>query len=370
MTAPAGYKQLPSGFWVRDDGSGPYFVDTDTGDALRVGGGGYIEVTAAQFSALVADGTLIKDAQYYVTDGPARWVATGGSTYDGISFLQGGILYVGDQAYDATTEVDLPAGTLASAPTTGFDAGIVYYRRMTDVGTVPGGTVQRWLGGTSTAWLTPDRQAPHLGLLTAAEMLAATPTLGRTCDVSDIGNIVSSWYANGTCWVPRNGEQKVYSLMADTYNTTADGTERVNTGCQVSFPGGLFAIDGMGFKLIFAAYKSGAAESPVVAIKFGANGTIADTVMSGSWTMATTNRQLAQTLSAKRASSSTLQAQGAGAVTATGHRFGNQTSGARVTALSGLSFSAATYLSMTVQRTTPFAEYMLADVFDVWVTGR
>ena len=37
MSAPAGYKQLPSGFWVRDDGSGPYFVDVETGEATAIG---------------------------------------------------------------------------------------------------------------------------------------------------------------------------------------------------------------------------------------------------------------------------------------------------------------------------------------------
>ena len=40
MSAPAGYTQLPSGFWVRDDGSGPYFVDVDAGTASRIGDGG------------------------------------------------------------------------------------------------------------------------------------------------------------------------------------------------------------------------------------------------------------------------------------------------------------------------------------------
>lgn len=40
MTAPAGYRQLPSGFWVRDDGSGPYFVDVETGDVGQIGNGG------------------------------------------------------------------------------------------------------------------------------------------------------------------------------------------------------------------------------------------------------------------------------------------------------------------------------------------
>lgn len=282
------------------------------------GGVGTTTLTDAEFQALVAGNGLVAGAEYYVSDLPARWVATNGNSYDGIAFVQSGVTYFGDEATAAQTEIDLAAGTFASRPTSGFDSGVMYYRRMTDLGNC----TMYWLGGTSAYW------------------------------------------------APIGGEQKVYSLLADTYNVTADGTERINTNCQFAFPANLFSSDGLGFKLRFAAYKSAAAESPIVAIKFGAAGTIADTVMAGSWTMATTTRQLAQELSAKRASSTTLQAQGAGSITATGHRFGNQTSGARVSALTGLDFTAATYLSMTVQRTTPFAEYMLTDVFDVWITGR
>jgi hypothetical protein len=39
MVMPAGYRSTPSGFWVRDDGSGPFFVDIETGEATAVGSG-------------------------------------------------------------------------------------------------------------------------------------------------------------------------------------------------------------------------------------------------------------------------------------------------------------------------------------------
>lgn len=50
MSAPAGYVQLPSGFWVAPDGSGPYFVDVATGATQIVGG--VASYTAAEFAAL------------------------------------------------------------------------------------------------------------------------------------------------------------------------------------------------------------------------------------------------------------------------------------------------------------------------------
>lgn len=38
MPIPAEYRQLSSGFWIKDDGSGPYFVDTTSGVSVPLGG--------------------------------------------------------------------------------------------------------------------------------------------------------------------------------------------------------------------------------------------------------------------------------------------------------------------------------------------
>lgn len=57
MSAPAGYKQLPSGFWVKGDGSGPYFVDAETGTATAVGSG-VTNVNGAEYLTL-SNGTLM-----------------------------------------------------------------------------------------------------------------------------------------------------------------------------------------------------------------------------------------------------------------------------------------------------------------------
>lgn len=138
-----------------------WVVDADTGvvsgqrlasgEVAPLAGGG-VTVTSAAFDALVAGSALVSGTHYYVSDLPARWVATGTNTYDGVGFTQGGVTYFGDEAVATQTEVDLAAGTWASRPTSGFDSGTVYYRRMTDIGTAPGGTVMSWLGGTSTEW--------------------------------------------------------------------------------------------------------------------------------------------------------------------------------------------------------------------------
>lgn len=154
MTAPTGYKQLPSGFWVRDDGSGPYFVDVATGTPTAIGAvvPSVVALTTAEFNALVGASGLTEGVQYYVYDGPARWIAKGPNTYDGIGFDQDGTIYFGNDAFAAQTEIDLAAGTWATRPLTGFTAGVAYFRRMTDIGDKPGGTTMCWLGGTSTAW--------------------------------------------------------------------------------------------------------------------------------------------------------------------------------------------------------------------------
>lgn len=115
-------------------------------------GSSYLALTSAAFDALVAASGLIEGTTYYIDELPAMWLGTGAATYIGISFVSGGIIYFGDEAAAAQTEVDLAAGTWATRPTSGFDSGVMYFRRMTDIGTTPGGTVMSWLGGTSTEW--------------------------------------------------------------------------------------------------------------------------------------------------------------------------------------------------------------------------
>lgn len=115
-------------------------------------GSSYLALSSAAFDALVAASGLVEGTTYYIDELPAMWLGTGASTYVGISFVSGGIIYYGDEASAAQTEVDLAAGTWATRPTSGFDTGIQYYRRMTNVGSQPGGCVMSWLGGTSTEW--------------------------------------------------------------------------------------------------------------------------------------------------------------------------------------------------------------------------
>lgn len=116
-----------------------------------VSGAGVV-TTSAAFDALVAGSTLVPGTTYWIPELPAMWLASTVSVPVAMSFQYGGNSYVGDERVATQTEVDLEAGTWASRPLTDFTTGITYYRRMTDIGTAPGGAVMAWLGGTSTEW--------------------------------------------------------------------------------------------------------------------------------------------------------------------------------------------------------------------------
>lgn len=81
MTSLADYKQLPSGFWVRDDGSGPYFVDVATETVREIGGGGgATESTAAGIAADAASGNLVAGS-IYIDENGFLYLATSTSAY-------------------------------------------------------------------------------------------------------------------------------------------------------------------------------------------------------------------------------------------------------------------------------------------------
>lgn len=126
-------------------------VRLPSGAVFPVAGGG-AGVSSAQFAVLAAASGLTPGSVYYLSDLPAMWLAITTNTYVGVAFVKDGIEYIGDQARAPETEKDLGAGTWATRQLTGFTAGVQYYRRMTDIGTVPGGCVMTWFGGTSTEW--------------------------------------------------------------------------------------------------------------------------------------------------------------------------------------------------------------------------
>lgn len=57
------YIQLPSGFWVRDDGSGPYFRDVASGDTIPISGTWVVGVPATPTSP-GEPGQLARDDDY------------------------------------------------------------------------------------------------------------------------------------------------------------------------------------------------------------------------------------------------------------------------------------------------------------------
>lgn len=67
MSEPKGFHQLPSGFWVKDNGSGPYFMDVATGVATAVGagdGGGSVGTTLISASRALTQADNGKTLQF------------------------------------------------------------------------------------------------------------------------------------------------------------------------------------------------------------------------------------------------------------------------------------------------------------------
>lgn len=174
------------------------------------GGVGTTTLTDAEFQVLVAGNGLVAGAEYYVSDLPARWVATDGNSYDGIAFVQNGVTYFGDEATAAQTEIDLAAGTWASRPTSGFDTGTVYYRRMTDIGSTPGGTLMAWLGGTSTEWL--GTLQPFVQAVSYAASISVNLASGTKVQV---GALTGALTHNAPTNIPIQGTQVWYEFTQD-----------------------------------------------------------------------------------------------------------------------------------------------------------
>lgn len=212
----------------------------------------------------------------------------------------------------------------------------------------------------------------YQGLKTLAAMLALTAVEGMTCSVSDLGNMISFWRYNGTYWVPFGGRQQIFSLLADTYEATADGTARIVTGCNVALPPDVLAYDGAGIEARYAAEKLAAsAESPTLTLRCGTAQTTSDATLQTSTATAGSTLTLGLHPSMARTSATGLRMKGAGNNAASTYRYGNNPNQARPAAVTvGDWGSVANYLTLWSQRTTPFAEYLVVNTFDVWLTGR
>lgn len=141
-----------------------------------VAGAGVV-TTSAAYDALVAAEALVPGTSYFIPELPAMWGAWSTSEVFGMAFTDPatGNSYVGDALVGTQSEVDIPAGTFATRPTSDPDvAGRVCYRRMTDVGVQPGGTVMSWLCGTSTEWrvTTPTWVVLSMSLVAGAAQTA------------------------------------------------------------------------------------------------------------------------------------------------------------------------------------------------------
>lgn len=213
----------------------------------------------------------------------------------------------------------------------------------------------------------------YQGLKTWAAMQALTAVEGMTCSVSDLGNMVSFWRYNGTKWAPLGGRQQIFMLFADVNsNATADGTERLVSGCQVSIPAALVAAAGWGLRTEIGAEKvGGTADSPTLTVRFGGAGDPSDGILGGAYAVATSAVAIGQTSAGVRQSTATsFRSIGAGPTTMANYRFGGTSNSARSAAITPANMDTTlNYLSLFAKRTNTFAESFVVDTFNVWVTG-
>lgn len=266
------------------------------------------------------------------------------------------------------------------ALTTG-DEGVIHHAT-SDSGDVAADSMYMWNQGASTPQLeafvtVPPAQAVAIsdgyqGLKTWAAMQALTGVEGMTCAVSNLGNTVSYWRysAAAAAWLPLFSRQLVHRLTADAGQTTGpgDGTEVVLAGCQLVLPSDALP-PGASISWQIGAHKLAAnAEAPIVNLRMGSAGTVADSILAGSFTFSSV-RGLGLTGAARRKSATTIQLAGAGPTTQR-DRFAEFPNAAFPAAITiGDMDTTTNYLSLCAQATTPFGEYIVVDYFNVWIEG-
>ena len=218
MTAPAGYKQLPSGFWVRDDGSGPYFVDVETGTATAAGStsgqGGTVTNTLGSLTAndviLGNGGDDVKRVPGISSDGTSKLkLGVAGSSIGGVELRNG------------------TSGSVTLQPVTGALGTVTLQAPAVD-GTIA--TTQNIADAvTGLAWKAPCRVAT-----TVAGTLASSFENGDTVDgvvLATNDRILIKNQAAGA----ENGLYTVNASGAPTRTTDADsGTEILNSSVLIT----------------------------------------------------------------------------------------------------------------------------------------
>ena len=216
MSAPAGYKQLPSGFWVRDDGSGPYFVDVETGEATAIGtseSGGTVTNTLGPLTlngVILGNGSRdVKRTQGIRTDGVSGLTLGEAGVSVGAVTLENGT--------SGSVSIQPPTGALGSTVLTAQAiSGVIAL--MSDVAAV----------AASVSWKAAVRVAT-----TVAGTLASSFENGATIDgvVLATGDRI---LIKNQADAAENGIYTVNASGAPTRATDADsGSELVAAACLV-----------------------------------------------------------------------------------------------------------------------------------------
>lgn len=218
MTAPAGYTQLPSGFWVRDDGSGPYFIDVTTGAVSQIGDGGGGGGTVTN-----DEGTLTED-NIILGNGGNDVKRVGGLSTDGTSGL---LLGEAGSSVGKVTMRNATSGSVTIEPVTGA-LGSSTLLAPAASGTIA--TTQNITDAvTGLSWKAPCRVAT-----TVAGTLATSFENGDTVDgvvLATGDRILLKNQAAGA----ENGLYTVNASGAPTRTTDADsGTEILNASVLIT----------------------------------------------------------------------------------------------------------------------------------------
>lgn len=113
---------------------------------------------------------------------------------------------------------------------------------------------------------------------------------------------------NGTRWRPLSGVVTLDAIDTANVGTTGTAEQQLNPN-RIAIPAGLM-VNGDRIRVITSASKSGASDSCTLRLRFGANGTVADTLLTTISSLAASNQSYNDIFDYKRISATQVQQQG------------------------------------------------------------
>lgn len=211
--------------------------------------------------------------------------------------------------------------------------------------------------GNVTGLVGPGGTIPMtLGPYAFNALPSASSYSGWVVKVSNVGGSAGSyWVSNGTRWMPLNGQTMVYLLPA---RATMSGVTEIVLGSALLPLGLMQNTDRVDLRVTVS--KSATSETATLKLRIGTAGTIADTLITSSGTLAGATISLGVVLSYRRESATSLQKLG------NGNSFTNGWSGSASTAYPGPNTissmdSSPIYLSITSQMSSTVEVAALED---------